>query len=173
MRIFLNAIVLFLFSNLFAFGCSLDKTLVQIAPKTESGFAKKEIVDVRRVAILPFEGDSKGEAADAFALSLREKFPQLEVVERKEVQHLFKAQDFSPGWPDETTRMKIGKTFDVQAVVSGSVYYPSILRWLLQVKIIDVETGSWVGQSSVEIGFSGALGLKEGCKLAVESLKMR
>jgi hypothetical protein len=169
-RIALAAVLL---PVLLTFGCSFDRISPQIPQKTGSGFLKKEFLDGRRVAILPFDGDSKGEAADAFALSFREKFPNIDVVDRKETQGVLKEQTFSPGWPDEATRRRIGKTLKADAVVAGSVYYPSIARWLLQVRIIDVETGSWVGQSSVEIGFAGDLGLKEGCRLAVESLVQR
>ncbi len=122
---------------------------------------------------MPFEGDEEGEASDTFALFFREKFPQVEVIGRKEVQGGFKEPYFSPNRLDPETRMKIRKAFDVQAVIAGSVYYPSIARWLVQVMIIDVQTGSWLGQSSAEIDFAGALGLKEGCRLAVESLKLK
>ena len=167
------ALVSILLPVLLTFGCSFDRVSPQIPQKTGSGFVKKEIQEVRRVAILPFEGDSKGEAADAFVLYFREKFPHIEVVERKEVQGVFKEIDFSPGWPDGTARAKIGEAFGAQAVIAGSVYYPSLVRWLLQMRIIDVKTGSWVGHSSVEINFAGALGLKEGCELAVDSLVQR
>jgi len=173
MRIDRVAAAVFLLSVLLAFGCSFDRISPQIPQKTGSGFLKKDFLEFKSVAILPFEGDSKGEVSDTFALCFLEKFPQVAVVERKEVQRAFKEQDFTAGRLEDATRMKIGKAFGVQAVITGSVYYPSILRWLLQVKVIDVETGSWVGHSSVEIDFAGALGLKEGCKLAVESLKVR
>ena len=167
------ALVSIVLPVLFTFGCSFDRISPQIPQKTGSGFVTKDILEVRRVAILPFEGDPKGEAGDAFALYFHERFPQIEVVERKEVQGVFKKIDFSPGWPDETVRAKMGEAFGAQAAIAGSVYYPSLVRWMLQVRIIDVKTGSWVGHSSVEINFAGALGLKEGCRLAVESLVQR
>jgi hypothetical protein len=52
----------------------------------------------------------------------------------------------------------------------GDVYYPSILRWLLQVQIVDVETGDVMGRSFVEINYMGAEGVKEACKIAVQNL---
>jgi hypothetical protein len=58
----------------------------------------------------------------------------------------------------------------VQALVVGNVYYPSIVRWLLQVQIVDAETNEVLGRSLAEIDFMGAEGKKEGCKIAVQYL---
>ena len=138
-----------------------------------SGFIRPEFLEYRKVAVLPFEGDHKGEASDAFALSFHERFPEMTVVDRKRVLEVFKEQDLHPNRLDEATRGEIGKAFDVQAAIVGSVYYPSIVRWLLQVRIIDVKTGQSMGSSLVEVNFAGAMGLKEGCRLAVQELKPR
>jgi hypothetical protein len=138
-----------------------------------SGFIKKEFLEYKRVAVLPFEGDSKGEASNTFASSFHEKFPQITIVERKQFLKFFQEQDLYPNRLDEETRIKIGKVFDVQAIIQGSVYYPSILRWLLQVIIIDTEKNEVMGRSLVEINFMGTEGIKEGCNLAVQMLTPR
>jgi hypothetical protein len=52
----------------------------------------------------------------------------------------------------------------------GNVYYPSIVRWLLQVQLVDAETNEVLGRSLAEIDFMGAEGAKEGCKIAVQYL---
>jgi len=52
----------------------------------------------------------------------------------------------------------------------GNVYYPSIVRWLLQVQIVDVETNEVLGRSLAEIDFMGAGGRNEACKIAVQYL---
>jgi hypothetical protein len=165
-------IAVFLFCLLMG-ACSSVRISPEVPPTAGSGFVRKEIAEIRRVVILPFDGDSKGESADAFTSFFREKFPWIEVVERKQVQSVFRDLDFPSGYPDKETRTRVEKAFEAQALVSGSVYYPSILRWLLQVRIIDVKTGSWIGQASVEVGFSDALGREEGCRVAVESLVQR
>ncbi len=138
-----------------------------------SGFIRDEFSRYGAVAVLPFEGDEEGEAADAFAAAFQEKFPRMRLVGRREVLTSFRGQDFHPDRIDEAVRTKIGAALNVQALIAGSVYYPSIVRWLMQVKIIDVKTGDILGRSLVEVDFMGALGKKEAAKFAVEQLKTR
>jgi hypothetical protein len=52
----------------------------------------------------------------------------------------------------------------------GTIYYPSITRWFLQIVILDTKTGEVMGRSLVEIDFMGAMGKVEGARFAVEKL---
>ncbi len=169
-RIIHFALLLFSLSVVLGIGCSAYRGVPQW---TGSGFLKKDFLEYKRIAILPFEGDSTGEVSDAFGHSLGEKFPQIEIVGRKELRKTFNEEELSPGKLDGATRDKAGKALGVQALVVGSVYYPSILRWLLQLQIVDVETGEVTGRSLVEIDFIGAERIKEACDLAVQMLKLR
>jgi hypothetical protein len=47
------------------------------------------------------------------------------------------------------------------------------LRWLLQVQVIDVETGEVMGRSLVEIDYIGAERVKEACKIVVRNLALK
>jgi hypothetical protein len=95
------------------------------------------------------------------------------LVRREQVLKAFQDQDLYSDRIDEATRRKIGQLFGVQAVILGDVYYPSILRWLLQIQVIDIETGQVMGRSFVEINYVGAEGVKEACKIAVKNLALR
>jgi hypothetical protein len=157
-------------------GCSVGQSMVKevgVPQWTGSGFLRKEFLDYKRVAILPFEGDPTGEVSDTFRRSFHERFPQMTLAGRKQVLERFQEQGMYYGRLDKATRSEIGKVFDVQAVVMGSVYYPSILRWLLQVIIVDTETDTVLGRSYVEINFMGAEGAKKGCDFAVQSFTVR
>ncbi len=138
-----------------------------------SGFLRESFLDYRSVAVLPFEGDDSGEVTDAFIQRFRERFPQISVVGPKRVAQALQGQRLNPEQLDETTRIKVGRTVGVPALVTGSIYYPSIFRWLLQVVIADTETGKVMGRSLVEIDYMGAMGAKEGARLAVEKLTLR
>jgi hypothetical protein len=138
-----------------------------------SGFIREEFLDYKKVVVLPFKGDTRGEASDAFAERLHEKFPQVALFEQKQLLGIFEEQDLYPGKLNESTRRRIGKVLGVQALIMGDIYYPSILRWLLQVQIVDVETGEVMGRSFVEINYMGAEGVKEACKIAVQNLTLR
>jgi len=151
-------------------GCSFSGGVPQWSG---SGFIRKESLEYKKAAVLPFQGDSKGEASDAFAENFHEKFPQVELVRREEVLKAFQEQNLYSDWINEATRRKIGQLFGVQAIILGNVYYPSILRWLLQIEVIDVETGQVMGRSFVEINYVGAEGVKEACKIAVKNLALR
>jgi len=160
---------LFCFS-IFNTGCSLTGGL---PPSSGSGFIRKELLGDKKIAVLPFKGDAKGEASDNFAKVFHEKFQTIALVERKQVIGSFEEQNLYADQLNEATRREIGKVFGVQAVVVGNVYYPSILRWLLQVQIIDVETGEVMGRSMVEINYAGAEGVKKACRIAVQNLTPR
>lgn len=138
-----------------------------------SGFLSKEFLEHRKVAILPFDGDPKGEVSDTFRRSFQERFPQVVLVGRKQILERFEEKDLYYGRLDKRTRTEIRKTFDVQAVIMGSVYYPSIVRWLLQVVIVDTETDAVLGRSYVEINYIGAEGMKKGCELSIQKLVVR
>jgi len=95
------------------------------------------------------------------------------LLKRKQLLGFFEEQGLYPDQLSEATRRKFGQVFYVQAIIIGNVYYPSILRWLLQVQIIDVETGEVMGRSMVEIDFMGAEGVKEACRIAVQNLTLK
>jgi hypothetical protein len=138
-----------------------------------SGFIRKEFLEYKSVAVLPFEGDDSGEVSNAFSLSFHEKFPQISIVARKRVLEVLRHEAFNPGRLDEESRLRIGNTLGVQALIAGNIYYPSITRWLLQITILDTETGKVMGRSLVEIDFMGAMGREEGARFAVEKLTTR
>ena len=139
---------------------------------TGSGFLKPEFSEYGSVAILPFEGDESGEVADTFALSFSERFPKMEVVTRKHLLRVFSSEDLSPDRLGKSKR-NIRKAFGTEVLIKGSVYYPSILRWILQVMMVDLETDEVLGRSMVEINYIGAERVKEGCRFAVQELKVR
>ena len=154
-------------ASLIVAGCS---STVRVPQWSGSGFLKKEFLGYKKVAVLPFEGDSKGETSEDFTRALHERFPQIELVESKQLLEVFRKEDLYPNRVNETTRRKIRESFGVQALVMGNVYYPSIVRWLLQVQIVDAETNEVLGRSLAEIDFMGAEGRKEACKIAVQYL---
>jgi len=160
--------------TLFLFFCvsvlATSCTTVKVPQWSGSGFLKKEFLEYKRVAVLPFEGDSKGETTADFIQAFHEKFPQMEWVGPKQLLEIFPKEDLYSNRANEATRKKIRELFGVQALVMGNVYYPSIVRWLLQVQIVDAETNEVLGRSLAEIDFMGAEGAKEGCKIAVQYL---
>jgi hypothetical protein len=161
------SILLLFFLMMIGTGCSLNQGVPQWSG---SGFVRKEFLKYKSVAILPFEGDDSYEVSNAFSLNFHEKFPQISIVDRKRVLEVLQGQALSPDRLDEKTRLRIGNTLDAQALIMGDIYYPSILRWLLQIVILDTETGKVMGRSLVEINFMGAMGIEEGARFAVEKL---
>ncbi|HXX33683.1 MAG TPA: hypothetical protein VEM15_04330 [Thermodesulfobacteriota bacterium] len=157
-----------LFSSIFSAGCSGG-----LPPSSGSGFIRKEALEYQKIAILPFKGDAKGEASDSFAQAFHEKFQTITLVERKQILGMFEEQSLYAGQLSEATRREMGKVFGVEAIIVGNVYYPSIVRWLLQVQIIEVETGEVMGRSMVEINYAGAEGVKKACGIAVQNLMPR
>jgi len=169
--LFFGLVTLGLFcSSILATGCSF---IGGVPPSSGSGFVRKELLEYKKIAVLPFKDDTKGEASDTFAQVFHEKFQTIALVERKQVMGSFEEQSLYADQPSEAARREIGKVFGVQAVIVGNVYYPSILRWLLQVQIIDVETGEVMGRSMVEINYAGAEGVKKACRIAVQNLTPR
>jgi len=144
-----------------------------VPQRSGSGFIRKELLEDKKIAVLPFEGDPEGRVSDTFAEKFHEKFPQIELVRREEVLDVFQNQELYSETVDEATRRKIGRVFGVQALVVGNIYYPSILRWLLQIQVIDAESGQILGRSLVEIDYVGAEGAKVACKIAVRNLAPR
>ena len=170
MKIGRVALFLLLCSIAFVTGCSLNQKVPQWSG---SGFIRKEFLGYKTVAILPFNGDPTGEVSDTFALRFQDKFPQIATVDRRELLKAFQNEDLYTDRFDEAKRAKLRKVFGIDAVVMGDVYYPSIVRWLLQVKVIDVKTDVVMGRSLVEIDFMGAEGMKQACNLAVQMFTLR
>ena len=159
--------LLFLLLMVIVAGCSMNQGVPQWSG---SGFVRKEFLEYRSVAILPFEGDDSGEVTDAFAMSFHERFPEIALAHRRRVSEVLRGRDLGPEQLDEETRLRIGKALGVQALITGNIYYPSISRWLLQIVILDAQTGKVMGRSLVEINFMGDMGKKEGACFAVEKL---
>jgi len=151
-------------------GCSFNAGVPQWSG---SGFVRKELSDYKSVAILPFEGDDSGEVSNAFARNFHEKFPEISIVDRKLVLGVVRGQTLTPDRLDEKERFRIGNALAAQALITGNIYYPSISRWLLQIVILDTETGKVMGRSLVEINFMGAEGKEQGARFAVEKLTTR
>ena len=147
--------------------CSLKRGVPQWSG---SGFVRREFLEDKSVAILPFEGDDSGEVSRAFAVSFHEKFPQISIVEREQVLEAFEDQPLALDQLDEESRLRIGNTLGVQALIAGKIYYAGITRWLLQITILDIETGKMMGRSLVEINFMGAMGKEEAARFAVDKL---
>ena len=156
--------------SIFATGCSFTGGVPQWSG---NGSIRKELLEYKAIAVLPFKGDAKGEASYTFAQAFHEKFEPIALVGRKQVSEFFKEKDLYPDQLSEVTRREISEVFGVQALIIGNVYYPSILRWLQQVEIIDVETGEVMGRSMVKINYMGAEGVKEACRIAVQNLRLK
>jgi hypothetical protein len=163
------SIVLLLLSTALVESCQFKQGVPQWSG---SGFLRKEFLEYRGVTIFPFEGDDSGEVTDAFVQSFRERFPQISIIGPQRVLEVLRSEGLNPERLDESTRAKISSKLGAQALITGNVYYPSIVRWLLQVVIFDTETGSIMGRSLVEINFMGAMGIKEGARFSVEKLTL-
>ena len=157
-------------SSIFATGCSFPAV---VPPSSGSGFLRKEVLGYQKIAVLPFKGDTKGKGSDTFAKVFHEKFQTIVLVERRQVLEMFEERSLYTDQLSEATRREISKVFGVKAVIVGNVYYPSVLRWLLQVQIIDVETGEVLGRSMVEIDYAGGEAVKDACRIAVQNLTPR
>jgi hypothetical protein len=157
----------FLFLIIITMGCFLNSCAPQWSG---SGFVRKEFLEYNSVAVLPFKGDDSGEVSRAFAWNFYEKFPQISIVDRKRVLEFFRDQPLPSDPLDEETRLRIGNHLNAKALITGNIYYPSITRWLLQIMILDTETGKVMGRSLVEINFRGAMGKEAAARFAVEKL---
>lgn len=139
-----------------------------------SGFLRDEFLSYKSVGILPFEGDESGEVVNAFRQSFKERFPQIPTVGTGELLATLRGMGISTGIApdrlDEATRKGLGKALGAEALVLGDVIYQTITTWILQVVIVDVETGRVLGRSTVQIGYMGAEGYRQGARFAVEKL---
>ena len=138
-----------------------------------SGFLKKEFLNYQKVAILPFEGDPTGATCQDFTLRFKEKFREMEIFDQYRLLKMFRRETLYPNELSEAARAKISQTLGAQAVIVGSVCYPSITHWYLQVRVIDTQTGEAMGSSHVEMLNMGAEGMTQACQLAVEQLTPR
>ena len=138
-----------------------------------SGFLRKQFLTFQKVAVLPFEGDQSGEVSQCFTLSFKERFPKMEVLDQYRLLQIFKREDLYPNQLSPATRAKIGEVLGAQAVIVGSVYYPSIASWYLQVRVIDTQTGDTLGTSYAEMQYAGSGAMTQACWLAVQQLMVR
>lgn len=157
-----------LYSSIFVTGCSFTGGVPQWSG---SGFIRKELLEYKDIAVLPFKGDAKREASDIFAQTFHDKFEPVALVGRKQLLKFFKEKDLYPDQLSEVIRREIGEVLGVQALILGNVYYPGLVRWLLQVEIIDVEASEVMGRSTVEVNYLGAEGFKEACRITAQNLK--
>jgi len=162
-------LLLLVFITAGASGCSSNQGVPQWSG---SGFLRKQFLDYRTVAILPFAGDDSAEVTAAFADSFSKRFPQVSIERLRSTSDLLRGEAVKPNQLDQATRLKIGRALNADGLILGSVYYPSITTWYLQVEIVDTETGEMLGRSVVEINYMGAEGFRQGTRLAVEKLTL-
>jgi PBP1b-binding outer membrane lipoprotein LpoB len=137
-----------------------------------SGFLRKEFLDYQNVAILPFEGDNTGEVARTFGWNFHKRFPQISILGGRQFLDNPKEEKINLDQLDNATRLKIGRRVGAQALITGSIYSPSISSWFLQVKIIDTETGEVMGRSTVEIDSIFSTDIENATRLAVDKLSL-
>ena len=137
-----------------------------------SGLLRKEFLEYESVGILPFEGDDSGEVAKAFAWNFHKRFPQISILGGRQFLDNPKEEKIKLNQLDDATRLKIGRRVGAQALITGSIYSPSISSWFLQVKIIDTETGKLMGRSMVEINSLFSTDIEKTTRLAVEKLSL-
>ncbi len=137
-----------------------------------SGFLRKEFLQYQNVAILPFEGDDTGAVAKAFARNFHNRYPEISILGGRQFLENPKEEKFNLNQLDDATRLKIGRRVGAQALITGTVYSPSLLTWYLQVKIIDTETGRVLGRSTVEVDSLFATDIEKAARLAVEKLSL-
>jgi hypothetical protein len=142
------------------------------AQQSGSGFLRKEFLGYQNVAILPFEGDNTGEVAKAFGWNFHKRFPQISILGGRQFLDNPKEEKINLNQLDNATRLKIGRRVGAQALITGSIYSPSISSWFLQVKILDTETGEVMGRSMVEIDSLFSTDIGEVTRLAVERLSL-
>jgi hypothetical protein len=147
-------------------------SVVGCAQPSGSGFLRKEFLEYESVAILPFESDHSGEVAKAFARNFHKRFPQISILGGRQFLDNPQEEKIDLNQLDDATRLKIGKRVGAPALITGSIYSPSISSWFLQVKIIDTETGKLMGRSMVEINSFLSTDVEKTTRLAVEKLSM-
>jgi hypothetical protein len=142
------------------------------AQQRGSGFLRREFLDYQNVAILPFEGDNTGKVAKAFGWNFHNRFPQISILGGRQFLDNPKEEKINLNQLDDATRLKIGRRVGAQALITGSIYSPSISSWVLQVKIINTETGEIMGRTMVEIGSLFPTDVEKATRLAVERLSL-
>jgi hypothetical protein len=138
-----------------------------------SGFLRKEFLKYENIAILPFEGDDTREVAKAFARNFHERFPEISILGGRKFLDNSQEEKFNLYQLDDATRLKIGRRVGAQALITGMIYSPSLLRWYLQVNIIDTETGRVLGRSMVEVDSLFPTDIEKAARLSVEELSLR
>ncbi len=146
--------------------------VVGCAQVSGSGFLRKEFLTYENVAVLPFEGDPTGEVSKAFAWNFHQRFPQILILGGRQFLDNPEEEKFDLNQLDDATRLKIGRRVGAQALITGSIFSPSLLRWYLQVKIIDTETGQVLGRSMVEMDSLLPTDIEEAARLAVGKLSL-
>lgn len=84
---------------------------------------------IKRIAVLNFDGEKGGAAADIFILELMRK--GFDVMERSRFESVLKEQNLGvSGLLEPSTAKSIGKIFGVDAIVAGSIlqYLPAQKR---------------------------------------------
>jgi hypothetical protein len=148
-------------------------SVVTCTHQSGSGFLRKEFLEYREVAILPFEGDDTGEVSKAFARNFQKRFPEISILGGRKFLDDPREEKVNLYQMDDATRLKIGRRVGAQSLITGAIYSPGLLNWFLQIKILDVETGRMMGRSTVEIYSLTATDIEEAARLAVEKLTLR
>jgi len=102
---------------------------------------------VRRIAVLNFDGEKGGAAADIFILELMKK--GFDVAERSKLESILKEQNLGiSGLIEPSTAKVMGKIFGVDAIVAGSIiqYLPAQKRtvWFSSGDTIVITPGLYV-----------------------------
>ena len=137
-----------------------------------SGFLRKEFLDYQNVAILPFEGDDTLEVAKGFGRNFHKRFPQISILGGRRFLDDPEEEKINLNQLDSATRLKIGRRVGAQALITGTIFSPNISSWVLQVKIIDTETGEVMGRSTVEMYSILPTDIEKAARLAVDSLSL-
>jgi len=112
-------ILFVIFALCFAAGCG-----PRMAVKPGYDFSK-----VKRIAVLNFDGEKGGAAADIFILEMMSK--GFDVMERSKIDSVLREQNLgASGMVEPSTAKNIGKIFGVDAIVTGSIiqYLPAQRR---------------------------------------------
>ncbi|MBL0316369.1 MAG: hypothetical protein IPP69_11540 [Flavobacteriales bacterium] len=152
----------FLISILVCFGfglhglaqSSFDKALESAGVTISNGLIAKS---KKKVAIAEFAGlDGKENAlglyvANEFGINLVMSAKAYEVVERKQLQILLKEQRISnEDIIDDSTRVKLGKIYGVDAIIIGTMtVFDEDIR--LTIRSLDVETGAVISVAKADI----------------------
>lgn len=105
----------------------------------------------KRIAILPFNStvsdySSARKVTDEFNLQLG-KLGVFEIVERVNIDKLYKEQDLDPGRIDQTTAVKIGKMLGAHGIILGEVTQYTKGKVGISIRLVNVETGKHIWQA--------------------------